>query len=352
MLNLKKGNTVRGLKRVLETWAWRFLVIGIMLILIENVGIVGAILKSWGDINPDQTNHFVFEIGIAFTVAAFLILTSERVLKTEMEEKFVKYLKDIKSASASNLDDIRTEYRYTLRNLNNLHSLSHFLSDLHDNANVSNEIRALARDILGDYAIGLRTTNDGFIVEERNWWVEIMKRFYRILQDPHYNCSNAEIRVTHPGPIGIWSNWDEIQDTLTAQRDLVNGKNVTIRRVFVGTEDISPDLDDNSTHAKVINDMSEYKILRYYVKRQNPGMIRDVTWIPDLGFFIEWFVRPGGSVEEIKIRSDATERRELETMWQGLMNDIGSGRGFEAQNNAEIARDLAAKRSASLSLVA
>jgi hypothetical protein len=244
------------------------------------------------------------------------------------------------------------EYRYTLRNLNNLHSLSHFLSDLHDNANVSNEIRALARDILGDYAIGLRTTNDGFIVEERNRWVEIMKRFYRILQDPHYNCSNAEIRVTHPGPIGIWSNWDEIQDTLTAQRDLVNGKNVTIRRVFVGTEDISPDLDDNSTHAKVINDMSEYKILRYYVKRQNPGMIRDVTWIPDLGFFTEWFVRPGGSVEEIKIRSDATERRELETMWQGLMNDIGSGRGFEAQNNAEIARDLAAKRSASLSLVA
>ena len=352
MFNLRRERAVRGLRRVLETWAWRFLVVGIILILIENVGIAGAILKTWGGINPDQTNHFVFEIGIAFTVAAFLILSSERVLKTEMEEKFVKYLKEIKAISASNLKDLHTEYRSTLRTLSNLHRLSHFLSDLHDNANVSDEIRALANEILGDYAAGLQATNDGFTVEERNWWIEIMKRFYRTLQDPRYNCSNSEIRVTHPGPIGIWSNWDEIQDVLTAQGDLVDQKNITIHRIFIGDENVSPDLDDDTIHSKIIRDMEEYNILRYYVRKQNPRLVRDITWIPALGFFIEWFLRPGGSVEEIKIRSDAKERQELETMWQGLMNDVKNRRGFEAKSNAEIAQKIAVRRSTSLSLVA
>jgi len=88
------------------------------------------------------------------------------------------------------------------------------------------------------------------------------------------------------------------------------------------------------------------------VRKQNPRLVRDITWIPALGFFIEWFLRPGGSVEEIKIRSDAKERQELETMWQGLMNDVKNRRGFEAKSNAEIAQKIAVRRSTSLSLVA
>lgn len=352
MLALQHRHPVQSLKRVLETWAWRFLVIGIIFILMENANIAGALLQSWIGINHDSTNHFVFEIGIAFTVAAFLILTSERVLKTEMELKFVKYLKEIKISAAANLNDLRAEYRSTLSTLSHLHGLSHFLSDLNENANLNNEVRALASEILGDYATGLQVTADGFIVEERNWWIEVMKRFYRILQDPRYKCDGAEIRVTHPGPIGIWSNWDGIQDVLIAQRELIQKRNVSIHRIFVGCDNIACNLDDGSTHAKVMNDMREYQILRYYVQKQNPGLIRDITWVPSLGFFIEWLLRPGGSIQEIRIRSDAKERRELEAMWQGLMNEVRNCRGFEAPGNAEIERNIAAARPMPLSMAA
>jgi hypothetical protein len=352
MLSLRQDIPLQGLKRVLETWAWRFLVIGITLILIEDVGIAGALLKAWGGVNPDLTNHFVFEIGIAFTVAAFLILSSERVLKLEMEQKFDKFLKHINAASAVNLNDLRDEFRSTLRSFNNLHRLSHFLSKVPDEDKVSKAIPMLANEILRDYATGLRAIDDGFVVEERNWWIEIMKRFYRILQEPSYNCNDKEIRVTHPGPIGIWRDLDEIQDVLSAQYDLVKQKNVSIHRIFVGAEDISPNLDDGTQHARVMNNMQELKILTYYVRRPNPTSVRDITWIPCLGVFIEWFRRPGGSIEEIKIRSDAEERRELEGMWQSLMNDVNNGKGFAAKSNAEIAHAIAGRCAASLRVVA
>jgi hypothetical protein len=348
MFRLRNNPTVSALRKALETWTLRFLVIGITLILIENVGIAGIILQSFAD--PGLTNHFVFEIGIAFTVAAILILSSERVLKTEMEETFERYLGEIKQASVSDMDDIRNEYRSILRTLSNLHGFSYFLSDLKENVNSSTEMCTLASEILGDYTNGLKAIRDGFIIEERDWWLEVMKRFYTLLQQERYYGLDLEIRVTHPGPVGFWKRWEEVQDVLMAQRDAVEQNKITIRRVFVGQDQISPNLDDGTDHAEVITKMYEYKILRYYVQRQDPGMVRDITWVPALRFFIEWSRQ--GSVEKICIRSDANDRQELGAMWRTLMNDAEGCRGFQAQNNIEIEKEISARSLRSLGMAA
>jgi hypothetical protein len=218
MFETQKDATIRGLKVALETWTWRFLAFGIVLILIENTGIPASATKSWSNFDPELANHFVFEVGIAFMIAALLILSSERVLKTEMEERFLKYLQQIKKTASTDMDDIRKEYRSTLRNLRNIHRFSHLLSDVRDNSNHHTEVCKLANEILGDYADGLKPTDDGFVIEERDWWIEVMKRFYTLLQHARYN--GLEIRVTHPGPIGFWAKWDELADVLTAQRVL------------------------------------------------------------------------------------------------------------------------------------
>jgi hypothetical protein len=174
MFKLSNAAAVAALRKGLETWTLRFLVIGITLILIENSGIAAKIVQSFAD--PVLTNHFVFEMGIAFTVAAFLILSSERVLKTEMEETFEKYLGEIKQASVADMDDIRNEYRSILRGLSNLHDFSYFLSNVREDLSNSPEMCTLASEILGDYTNGLKSIRDGFIVEERDWWLDVMKR--------------------------------------------------------------------------------------------------------------------------------------------------------------------------------
>jgi hypothetical protein len=329
MFESQKEATIRGLKAALETWTWRFLAIGIVLILIENTEIPGKAAKYLSTFKPEMADHFVFEVGIAFMIAAFLLLSSERALKTEMEKRFVKYLREIKKTTSSDMDDIRKEYRSTLRNLSNVHRFSHLLSDVRDNSDDNAELCALANEVLGDYADGLKPIGNGFVIEGRHWWIEVMKRFYTLLQHACYD--GLEIRVTHPDPIGFWTKSDELQDVLTAQRVLVEQYNVSIHRVFVGSEKISPHLDDNSTYAKVLSNMSKYKIQRYYVQRDDPGSVRDVTWIPKLHIFIEW--SRNGSVENIKIRSDVKDRLELERMWRGLMDDVRSDRGFAAPGN-------------------
>jgi alpha-L-arabinofuranosidase len=119
---------------------------------------------------------------------------------------------------------------------------------------------------------------------------------------------------------------------------------------FVGRDQISSNLDDGTDHAEIITKMYEYKILRYYVQRQDPGMVRDITWVPALRFFIEWSRQ--GSVEKISIRSDANDWQELGAMWRALMNDAESCRGFEVQNNIEIEKEISARNPRTLGVAA
>src|SRR5215469_5884377 len=119
---------------------------------------------------------------------------------------------------------------------------------------------------------------------------------YLLLQGPGLDIVNGEIRVTHPGPIDIWLNLDEIRDTLEAQRGVVTSKNTRIQRVFVDADAVDVASAHDSNYDKVMRDMSAYNILWYYVYRENPTRVRDITWIPTLGIFTESFLRPGGNV--------------------------------------------------------
>jgi hypothetical protein len=355
MLTPRMESTGRYLRKILEIWALRFFIIGIILIIIENTHIAGSLLNQIFSFDATQTDHFIFEIGIAFTVAAFLIFTSERQLKTEMEETFTKYLETIRTDWNSDLTNWREDLEklsgsleresiITFRAFSHVHRLSHFLGDVHERTNKFPEIYAVAKQILAAYAPGLEAKEDGFLIEDRNWTMDMMRRFYSVLQDSRWPDANLEIRVTHPGLIGIWQNLDEVRDTLGAQRDLVINKNICIHRIFVGTTSIVDASDDKSEYAKVMANMSDYKILGYYVQRDNPRAVKDVTWIPALGIFTEWFARDGGNIGVVNLKFDANDRANLERMWQGLKDDINSGRGFVAKRNAEIIEELRARQ--------
>ena len=347
LTNLAKTQPGLFLKRALEMWAWRFLVIGIVLILVHNAEVAGRLVGELINIRAEQVNSFIFEIGIAFTVAACLILTSERQLKTEMEDTFTSYLTNLKDEWRTHRRELYDDHRNALRSIENVHRLSLVLPEVHDRTLDKPEIAELLRELFPDYAKGLKSVRDGFSVDDRNWTMVVMTRFYRLLQKSTFQKHIDEIRVTHPGPAGIWEDLEEGREALTAQRDLALAKGVHIHRIFVGEEQAQQLSKSDSKYHNVMSIMPAFNILLYYVKR--PKTVRDITWIPSLGIFMEWFLREGGQVARISVRSDVNERADLEAMWRALMEDVETDIGFVAPTNQAVKKRIAAAQLAPVS---
>ena len=161
-----------GLKLVLENWALRFLLIGLISLVFFSLGIGKwlATNLTTNSATQDDINHFFGEIGFAFTIAAFLILTTERNAKRELHSQFSQCM-----------DLIRAEFRQSLQRFSSVESISSFLYRVHSGVN-NKEIQALADDIFNEYTTELFIVEgDGFAIADRNWAMEANKKFYAML---------------------------------------------------------------------------------------------------------------------------------------------------------------------------
>jgi hypothetical protein len=296
-----------GLRLILENWALRFLLIGLISLALFSGG-VGKWVATHVTNNSgaqDDVNHFFGEIGFAFTIAAFLILTTERSAKRELQSQFSQYM-----------EKIREEFRTYLASISNVETIGSFLNRVHASTD-KNEVRALAADIFNDYTTDLfKIEHGGFAIADRNWAMEASKKFYATLLSTTAEGAELEIRVTHSSSIKIWENEEDGRDTLSQQRRLIRQKRAKIIRIFVGTAD-APAADYKS----VMDMMSEYGIETHYVQRDHPERVLDMTWVPALNLRMTWNLRRGGNVADITIASDARDQSQLEATWQSLLED-------------------------------
>ncbi|MFL6462977.1 MAG: hypothetical protein ACJ73N_01020, partial [Bryobacteraceae bacterium] len=261
---------------------------------------------------------------------------------TNIRNEWQLHSRNLDSEWKLHRERLELDYRATLRSMSGLYGLSRVLVDVTDATKERPEIAVLLKDILTEYAEGIRPKSDGFSIDDRNWTMEVLVRFYRAVHNSGKEI--GEIRVTHRGSLDIWQNWEATKQPLNTQRALAINKGTPIRRIFVGTEVLDEKTLDESAYRDIMDEMVTYKILSYYVRRTNLNSVRDITWVPALGIFMEWFLLPGGSVGQVSLRSDAADRVMLEEMWQGLISDIKAGRGVEYRENACLEKELAGIR--------
>jgi hypothetical protein len=309
--NLPAGS--QGLKLVLENWALRFLTIGLVSLAFFSAG-AGKWMANYVTTNAgtqENVNHFFGEIGFAFTIAAFLILTTERSAKRELQSQFSQYMEKI-------CEDFRT----SLVRFSRVEAIFSFLYKI-DSATNTTEIRTLAEDIFDEYTTDLfKVEAGGFSIADRNWAMEAGKKFYATLQESQVSIANLEVRVTHSGSIKIWENEEDGSDSIMQQRAFMERKNATIKRIFIGTAFPPP-----KEYEHVMKMMSQYGIQTYYVQREHPERVPDMTWVPALKLRMTWNMRRGGNVAEINISADTHDRENLEVTWETLMEQTTGQRG-------------------------
>jgi hypothetical protein len=313
-----KDGSLRNALQNVGLWALSF---GSLILLVSQLLHGTAVMK-----NP-LIENLSNEIGFALLIAAILLLTTEKRSRLEFNKLMEGHIDTLNKTISKDLSQIYGTM-----------SLANFPDGV-ERAAITSEIKRMSMEIYNEYINGLRTISKGFHLDDINWALESNKIFYETLYQS--NCLNSEVRITHTGSIDTWLNFEKARTTLEQQHKLINDKQMRIIRIFIGSHEFADSDSDAQKYMKVMEFMKTYSIDCFYVKRNNPTDVIDMTWVPQLHLLSVWKPGVGGGVGSIEVTADDV-RSDLQTVWDSLRRDAISLDHMDSERRPKSPRGQAA----------